>query len=149
MTTVIETTRRIAATLAGDKHPLAALLEECATCPGHCCKNDTILLHPEKGDILSLYDTTPVTHPLTGELAWMVSHKPNGDCVYLGEVEGVGRCTIYHRRPAICRVFDCGRSYANMNRAERRRLVRDGLASPEVLEQGRKVQARRAATGGR
>lgn len=148
MTTVIETARRQLNVVLNGKARPASLLVECATCPGHCCKDDMILLHPDQGDMLLLYDTVPVTHPLTGEPAHMLAHKPNGDCVYLGEVGGAGRCSIYDRRPAICRAFDCGRNYARTTRAERRRLVREGYASPEVLEQGRKVHERRVATGG-
>jgi Fe-S-cluster containining protein len=130
------------------RHPAVASLPECATCPGHCCKNDTIILHPEFGDVVSTYDTEATTHPMTGELAHMLKHKPNGDCIYFGEVGGVGRCTVYQRRPAICRSFDCGLSYAKLPREERRRLVRAGLASKAVFDQGRRVQERRARETG-
>jgi Fe-S-cluster containining protein len=119
-------------------------LPECATCPGHCCKGDMIVLHPEHGDRVALYDTVPVENPVTGEPGFMLAHKPNGDCVYLGEIGGVGRCTIYARRPLICRSFDCGLAYAKMRRHDRRRLLRDGLISQETIDQGRKVQERRA-----
>jgi Fe-S-cluster containining protein len=140
MTTIID---RV---FARENRPQTQLLAEfCSTCPGHCCRNDTILLHPEKGDIPSLYDTETISHPMTGKPAKMLAHKPNGDCIYLGEVDGVGRCTIYHRRPAICRAFDCGLSYAKLTRAERRQLLRDDLVSRDTLDQGRRVQEARAS----
>jgi Fe-S-cluster containining protein len=121
------------------------LLPECATCPGHCCKKDMILLHPDRGDVVALYETEPTVNPITGEPAWMLAHKANGDCVYLTEVEGVGRCGAYHRRPLICRTFDCGLSYERMPRTVRRMMLRDDLISQETIDQGRRVQERRAS----
>jgi Fe-S-cluster containining protein len=142
MTTLID---RVAGALARNPGPAPTLLlAECATCPGHCCRNDTILLHPEQGDVAALYVTEPTVHPMTGKPARMLAHKPNGDCVYLADVGGVGRCSAYAFRPVICRAFDCGRSYARLTRTERRQMVRAGAASAEVFEQGRKVQEARA-----
>jgi Fe-S-cluster containining protein len=131
----------------GRKGPPDHLLAACATCPGHCCKGDTIVLHPELGEEPATFDAYPVPHPLTGEPAWVLRHKPNGDCIYLGEVGGVGRCTIYERRPVICRAFDCGLAFAKLSRAERRTLVRSGVASRDVFDKGREVQAARARAG--
>jgi Fe-S-cluster containining protein len=105
------------------------------------------MLSPAHGDDPASYDAHEVPHPLTGEPAWMLAHKPNGDCVYLGEVNGVGRCTIYERRPAICRAFDCGLAFAKLSRVDRRAMLRHGLASPDVFAKGREVQAARARQG--
>jgi hypothetical protein len=140
MTTVID---KIAnAVFANPKHA-PATLPECATCPGHCCKGDTILLNPDHGDVAFAYHVEEIEHPITGAPAYMLAHKPNGDCWYLDELDGVGRCTIYARRPVICRSFDCGKAFAQMPRHERRALVRDGLASKETFDMGRRVQERR------
>jgi Fe-S-cluster containining protein len=122
-----------------------ALVAECATCPGHCCKNDLIVLHPELGDLVATYETITVPHPFRPVTVHALDHKPNGDCVYLEhDARGVGRCGVYERRPVICRKFDCGRSYASMSRAERRRGVRAGMIGVETLEQGRRVLEARA-----
>jgi hypothetical protein len=37
--------------------------------------------------------------------ALMLAHQPNGDCVYLDRVRG--GCSIYERRPLMCRRMDC------------------------------------------
>lgn len=54
-------------------------------------------MHPENGDNVLDYDTQIVEGRLA--LKW----KDNGDCIYLGE-KG---CTIWPRRPAVCKEFDC------------------------------------------
>jgi hypothetical protein len=142
MTTVID---RIAnAALAHPKEHATATLPECATCAAPCCRGDTILLHPDKGDTRWAYRVVEIEHPLTGEPAYMLAHKPNGDCVYLEDRDGVGQCSIYERRPIICRSFDCGLAFAKLPRHERKRLVRDGLADRATFDMGRKVQERRA-----
>jgi Fe-S-cluster containining protein len=45
-----------------------------------------------------------------------LNRRDNGECVYLGE-EG---CTIYQRRPAVCRSFDCRSLFLKQTRNERR-----------------------------
>jgi len=140
MTTVID---RTAPVPTSDKARPTQLLAECATCPGHCCRGDMIFLHPELGDVVAFYQTEPVRNPVTQKVGHMLAHKPNGDCVYLSHENGAGRCGVYAARPAICRAFDCAKSYAKLPRAERRRMVRDGLLSVETLEQGRRVLAAR------
>ena len=106
-----------------------------------CCRNDMIFLHPEHGDDASQYLTEPVVNPLTGKAGHMLAKAPNGDCIYLGE----SGCTIHERAPVICREFDCGLMFAKWPRAERRRLTKQGMFGKEVFDQGRRVQAERAA----
>lgn len=122
------------------------LVPECATCPGHCCKGDLIVLHPDEGDDPASYITTVLPHPLQpGRLVQALEHAANGDCIYLETVGWVGRCRVYSRRPVICRTFDCARSFAKLGRAERRRMVRQGLASKDVMDMGRRrLEAMRA-----
>jgi Fe-S-cluster containining protein len=119
-------------------------LPECATCPGFCCRNDTIRLYPSRGDDVALYEVEPIFDPILGEAALMVAHKPNGDCVYLAEVDGAGRCSVYDHRPAICRAFDCGDAFAKLSRVDRRAMLKHDLANRDTFDQGRRVQEARA-----
>lgn len=62
-----------------------------------CCNGEAIILNPEQGDRISAY------HVQRWHGLWRLQLRPNGDCVYLGP----SGCTIWKRRPAMCRVFDC------------------------------------------
>ncbi len=63
-----------------------------------CCRGDAIRLLP--GDDESRYQTVPHDW-MKGHR--MLDHKPNGDCVYLGE----RGCTIHEWKPRMCREMDC------------------------------------------
>lgn len=95
-----------------------------------CCKRDLLFLHPELGDKPETYEYEHVYNPVYKREGLALKHKPNGDCVYLGP-DG---CTIHERAPAICREFDCRRFYLRLSRPERRRGVREGYLSKEVLD---------------
>lgn len=114
----------------------------CAGCR-RCCTNDAIILHPEHGDVASKYLTEPYVHPFTGKPVLMLAKKPGTtECIYLGP-DG---CKIHGRAPAICREFDCGlflQHFMKRPRAERRRMVRDGMVGQDVLDQGARVNAER------
>jgi len=100
-----------------------------------CCQNELLMLHPEMGDIVEAYETQAVTNPITGERRMALKQKPNGDCLYLGD-KG---CTIHDRAPAICKAFDCRRFFLNIgSRNERRRLLKTGYITKDVIEAGRK-----------
>ena len=62
-----------------------------------CCRGDAVRILPGDGDDLC---TEP--HPYRAG-ALMLAHKANGDCIYLGE----RGCTIWARRPRMCRTMDC------------------------------------------
>jgi Fe-S-cluster containining protein len=97
-----------------------------------CCHGDLVFIHPECGDIASEYETWPQVHPITRQPGLALKHK-NGSCIYLGETG----CTIHPRRPAMCREFDCRRFYLGFkDRAERRRMVKAGAVSKEVIQAG-------------
>ncbi len=68
-----------------------------------------------------------------GPGVWMLDHKPNGDCVYLGP-DG---CTIWERHPTVCKVFDCA---AFVKRMEEGAYEGWGLVliGGPVLKEGRK-----------
>lgn len=101
-----------------------------------CCQKDLIILHPECGDDSEQYETMQTINPMTGKSCLALAHKPEGNCIYLGE-DG---CTIHDRAPAICREFDCRRFYLKLRkettRPERRRMIRAGLISSQLLKEG-------------
>lgn len=74
-----------------------------------------------------------------------LAQRADGGCIYLDDRLG---CTIYERRPALCRVFHCGEWYRRftegMPRPERRRLERDGRGDPQYLRM--LTEGRRRAT---
>ena len=98
-----------------------------------CCQGDLIVLHPECGDVVDRYDHLMMPHPFTREMVAVLAQKPNHECVYLGP----RGCTIHDRAPAICREFDCRLMFLKFTRAERWRLVRDGMMSKDVFAAGR------------
>lgn len=63
-----------------------------------------------------------------------LSQHANGDCVYLGD----GGCTIYDRRPVVCRGFDCRRLFLSQSRDERRQWIKDRMVSRDVYAAARK-----------
>ena len=65
--------------------------------------------------------------------AFVLATTPEGACVYLGE-KG---CTIYERRPLICRTFDCRKHYLILPRQDRDNLVRLKLSSRAVFNAAR------------
>lgn len=78
-----------------------------------CCHGDAIRLLP--GDDTSQYQIEP--HPYyPGEL--MLAHRPNGDCVYLGD-DG---CTIHSTKPKMCREMDCRNIASALTFTQIRRL---------------------------
>lgn len=102
-----------------------------------CCKRERIVLYPEHGDDPSQYLTVPATlndslRGVIGDGRVMLQHKPNGECIYLGE----SGCTIWDRAPNICKVFDCRKWFLKFTRAERRKLLATGHLDKEVTKAG-------------
>lgn len=64
---------------------------------------------------------------------FLLAADPNGQCVYLGS----SGCTIYDRRPLLCRSFDCREHYLILPRQDRDNLVKLGLSSRAVFNAGR------------
>jgi Fe-S-cluster containining protein len=62
-----------------------------------------------------------------------LSQRDNGDCVYLGD----GGCTIYDRRPFVCRGFDCRQLFLSQSRDVRRQWIKDKMVSREVYAAAR------------
>lgn len=84
---------------------------------------------PISGDVAENYDTIPF--PLNKDFR-MLKVKDNGECTYLGE----NGCTIYERRPYMCRIYDCREQSQMYTRKQRKQLVKEGSMNPEVLKRG-------------
>jgi hypothetical protein len=104
----------------------------CNGCIECCRSGQGLFLHPEQGDDVASYRTRTVTGS-AGESVFLLATTPEGACVYLG---GKG-CTIYERRPLICRTFDCRKHYLVLPREDRDNLVRLQLSSRAVFNAGR------------
>jgi hypothetical protein len=78
----------------------------CGGCKA-CCHRERIVLAPDETG----YVTEPALGPDVPGDARMLAHKPNGDCIYLGE-QG---CTIWESAPRVCQAFDCRRWLAKID----------------------------------
>ena len=105
----------------------------CNGCTRCCASNQALLLNPGQGDDVASYQYRVAAQPGTGEPLYLLATKENGECVYLGETG----CTIYERRPLLCRSFDCRKHYLILPRQDRDNLVRIGLSSRAVFNAGR------------
>lgn len=106
----------------------------CAGCT-LCCQGDAVRLLP--GDDPAKYRTEP--HPrVPGAL--MLAHKPNGDCLYLGD----GGCTIHPSRPLMCRRMDCRNIAAAISWTRARKMDATGALRMAVWRRGKDLlQARK------
>jgi hypothetical protein len=105
----------------------------CNGCTECCRSNQGLFLHPEHGDQVEQYRHRVVTDQTTGNPLFLLATEANGQCVYLGPAG----CTIYDRRPLLCRSFDCRKHYLILPRQDRDNLVRLGLSSRAVFNAGR------------
>lgn len=101
----------------------------CGGCTA-CCHKDAVRLLP--GDDSFEYETEP--HPfMPGEL--MLAHKPNGDCLYLGD-KG---CTIHEWKPQMCREMDCRRIAQAITWTQARKLDTRGGLKMIVWKRGKEL----------
>jgi hypothetical protein len=105
----------------------------CNGCTECCKSNQGLVLHPEQGDEVASYRHRVVTDGATGNPVSLLATDENGHCVYLG----AAGCTIYDRRPVLCRSFDCREHYLILPRQDRDNLVKLGLSSRAVFNAGR------------
>jgi Fe-S-cluster containining protein len=96
-----------------------------------CCKSEVLALMPDEGDDVASYEHEYIDLPMAR--VPVLKHKPNGDCIYLGE----SGCTIHDRAPVICKIFDCRRWFLSHSRAERRRMIAGSFATKAVFAAGR------------
>lgn len=104
----------------------------CGSCTACCSTNQNLPLDPAQGDDVESY-CVQVTVDQAGNRAFSLAKTPGGVCVYLG----TSGCTIYDRRPSLCRSFDCRKHYLILPRQDRDNLVRLGLSSRAVFNAGR------------
>lgn len=107
----------------------------CAGCHA-CCKRERVILYPEYGDDITSYHTEPAPADKVGSMIYgadryMLLHKDNMDCIYLGE----NGCTIWERAPAMCKEFDCRKTFRMFSRAERRQFRK--VLDNDVMRAGR------------
>lgn len=113
---------------------------DCTGCTA-CCDRELLILHPEMGDDPSQYDTMQVTVGDQSVTALRVDDDHG--CVYCDHGTG---CTIYDRRPALCKEFDCRRSVLSIPRAELDEYMRRGMFSRSMVKAGRDRLRRIMAT---
>ena len=100
-----------------------------------CCRS-VVAIQPERGDNPADYecainiDTSAPNRARTFSL----NRKPDGSCYALRN----GRCTIWDKRPYICRAFDCRKLWVMLTRPERQRLIRDRYFSRDIFAAGKK-----------
>jgi Fe-S-cluster containining protein len=109
----------------------------CNDCTECCGSNQALVLHPERGDNVESYRHRVVTDQASGQPAYLLATDGAGKCVYLGTSGCKTGCTIYDRRPLLCRSFDCRKHYLILPREDRDNLVRLGLSSRSVFNAGR------------
>lgn len=114
----------------------------CGGCRLCCRGNSIVMLLEHEGDLLEAYEHEFVTLPGAGH-GPVLKRTATGDCVYLGP-DG---CTIHHRAPKVCRVFDCRgayRAFMQHPRHERRQMLSGGYVDPQIMARGRElVEAKR------
>lgn len=100
-----------------------------------CCRLMTVL-HPEKGDDVSSYQTAQwYRDGIDKPPIVILDRLPNGDCFYLGE----HGCTIHRRAPISCREFDCRSIFAGSDRPGRRLAAKQGLMPKAIFDRGREL----------
>ncbi len=83
----------------------------CGTC-SLCCHGNVFLFPDEDANGLP----TVIARRMDGAMLRRLEQKSDGECAHLIE----GRCSVYDKRPRICRKFDC-RDHYHLPAAERRR----------------------------
>lgn len=89
-------------------------------------------------------DNLELQHVLVDGVAYL-DHKPNGECIYL-DAHG---CSIYEKRPTLCRTFDCALQVKNLGGAEIRRRLKADTIDPAVVRRGRELIKRGYRPNGR
>jgi putative zinc- or iron-chelating protein len=109
----------------------------CNGCTECCRSNQGLVLHPEQGDNVESYRHRVITDATSGKRVFLLASDGNGKCVYLDSSGCNTGCTIYERRPLLCRSFDCRKHYLILPRQDRDNLVRLRLSSRSVFNAGR------------
>jgi len=111
----------------------------CGSCVLCCTDNQAVVLHPEDCDDPRDYGTViEAPHPLYPDRTiYMLPHKADGSCTFLGPFG----CSIYAKRPAICRTFDCRRFALRVDEVKAEVAKSKGTArlGDKVLTKGREM----------
>lgn len=106
---------------------------DCAGCTACCRNNQAVALMPD--DDPNLYGEENLALEMVGpETRLTLKRQPNGDCVFLRN----SKCTIYDKRPKVCRAFDCRRIFHSFTKEQRREAVKANVFPQEVFDAGRK-----------
>lgn len=101
----------------------------CDGCTACCRGRELIPIVEEDGDHRK-WRTFETRDPLTGTTINALQFRPDGACTYFDDFKG---CTIYERRPTICRSFDCRRMVRMLGLLEAAKLAAHG---DEVIRAG-------------
>jgi hypothetical protein len=93
-----------------------------------CCQGDAIRILPHED--ASKWKTEPHDR-MHGQM--MLAHKPNGDCVYLGQ----GECTIQDDKPQMCYEMDCRTLATELSWTKARKLQERGMFKISVWRRGK------------
>lgn len=101
-----------------------AVLDPDVPCNGctACCHNELVPIVEEDGDPKQW-----ITEET--DQGWFLMVGPDRRCVYLGKAG----CTIYERRPTVCRVFDCRGVVKMLGRLE---AMKQAAAGDPVIKAG-------------
>lgn len=109
----------------------------CRSCTACCHQEAIILVATDDARLYPEAVTVNAPNPITGApVTVMIPHRPDGACIYLGS----SGCTIYDKRPKICRVFSCVEFakdvIARAPKAERKKDLKSGKLDREIWEAG-------------
>jgi Fe-S-cluster containining protein len=104
---------------------------DCDGCTACCRGNQAVCLR--EGDNPADYGDNLQLENYHGTPSLTLKRRANGDCVYLL----MGVCTIYAKRPTVCRRFDCRRIVAMFDSTDRGRAIARGLFSAEIMDAGK------------
>jgi hypothetical protein len=105
----------------------------CGTCRA-CCHHQTIVL--SKDEDPAAYDCDPGTP--------ILKRRADGACIYLDDAVG---CTVYARRPMLCRVFHCGLWYLGTAQEKRAEMAGFGVEGERMVASARQQAAGLLALG--
>lgn len=106
----------------------------CGSC-SLCCHGEAIILHPDEGDDAKTYKTRTIWHPFQNKPVEALQQVGDA-CVYLSPLGG---CSIWERRPVICRSFDCRRLTLKITPEMERKLVKMPNFDRAVFDKGREM----------
>jgi len=102
----------------------------CNGCTACCRGNQAVCLR--EGDDPEAYGQNLNWENCHGTMQLTLKRQKSGDCNFLV----LGACSIYAKRPTVCRRFDCRRIVAMLTPSERKQAVRNKLFDQEIMDAG-------------